>query len=521
MKFISIFNDVLGPVMRGPSSSHTAGSYRIGRIARSLFGENPYSVTFTFDPKGSYAQIYRQQGVDLAFLAGLMEWSLTDGRFLEADSWAEKEGLKVKFEVLPLKEAQHPNTVKIEMIGKRGKNLTIMAKSTGGGNIEIYQVEEWPVSIDGKSYQLAVETEKPGISQIKNILSSLNQFSGNLTERGNEDKRILQANFSSGISSEVYQKIIKLNSVSNVWKSSPVFYMKKGESLFTNTQEMLEQAEKNNLTLGETGLSYEAQLLGMEKKEVRQEMERRFQIMKDSVKQGLKEKNIKMQLLSSSGGKIWRREKKGELSTGGIHTKAAARAMVALHINNSMGVVCAAPTGGASGVIPGVMVSLYEDRKFPLKKIIKGLGAASSIGLIVARRATFAAEEAGCQVEIGAAGAMGAAGVVEIAGGTPQQAVDAAAIFFQNIMGSVCDLVQGACEIPCHTRNAVAASSAYVCADLILGGYKNPIPLDETIDAVYSVGKMLPSELRCTSRGGIAVTPSAQSLSRFKRGKEE
>lgn len=148
------------------------------------------------------------------------------------------------------------------------------------------------------------------------------------------------------------------------------------------------------------------------------------------------------------------------------------------------------------------------------KQIALALFAASAIGLIVARRATFAAEIAGCQVEIGTAGAMAAAAVIESVGGNAAQACDSAAIAFQNTMGSVCDLVQGICEIPCHTRNAVAASSAFVCADLILGGYINPIPLDETIDAVFSVGKMLPSELRCTALGGLAMTPSGQKLAK-------
>jgi len=91
-------------------------------------------------------------------------------------------------------------------------------------------------------------------------------------------------------------------------------------------------------------------------------------------------------------------------------------------------------------------------------------------------------------------------------------ALDAAAIAFQNTMGLICDLVQGTCEIPCHTRNAAAASNAFLCADLILGGYENPIPLDETIDAVYDVGKMLPSALLCTSKGGLAITPSALNI---------
>jgi L-serine dehydratase len=102
--------------------------------------------------------------------------------------------------------------------------------------------------------------------------------------------------------------------------------------------------------------------------------------------------------------------------------------------------------------------------------------------------------------------------VVEAVGGTVRQAADAAAISLQNTLGMPCDLVQGAVEIPCHTRNAVAASSAFVCADLILGGYRNPVPLDETIDASIAAGRSLPPELRCTARGGLACAPSAKSL---------
>jgi L-serine dehydratase len=159
---------------------------------------------------------------------------------------------------------------------------------------------------------------------------------------------------------------------------------------------------------------------------------------------------------------------------------------------------------------------LIEERGVEREKAALALLAAGAVGSVVASRATFAAETAGCQVEIGAAGAMAAAAVVEVAGGSPQQAVDAAAIALQNTMGSVCDPVQGTCEIPCHTRNAVAASSAFVCADLVLGGYHNPVSLDETIDASFAVGKVLPRELRCTAAGGLAITPSALSMERLR-----
>jgi L-serine dehydratase len=166
--------------------------------------------------------------------------------------------------------------------------------------------------------------------------------------------------------------------------------------------------------------------------------------------------------------------------------------------------------------LPGVLVSLFDERDADPARIARALMAAGAVGVIVSRRATFAAEVAGCQVEIGAAGAMAAGSVVDFLGGTARQAADAAAIALQNTMGSVCDLVQGIVEIPCHTRNAAAAASAFVCADLVLGGYENPIPLDDTIDAVYAVGRAMPPELRVTSRGGLAVTPSACAMKRLR-----
>jgi L-serine dehydratase len=223
-----------------------------------------------------------------------------------------------------------------------------------------------------------------------------------------------------------------------------------------------------------------------------------------------------MQLLRPSAHQIFQAEKEGRVAVGGIHTRAAARAMAVMHVNGGMGVVCAAPTAGSAGTVPGVVVTLAEENGLDLRECALALLAAAAVGLIVASRATFAAEVAGCQVEIGASGAMAAAAVVEVAGGSARQATDAAAIAFQNTMGSVCDLVQGIVEIPCHTRNAVAASSAFVCADLIMGGYTNPIPLDETVDAVYSVGKMLPRELKVTALGGLALAPSAVALPRLR-----
>jgi L-serine dehydratase len=249
----------------------------------------------------------------------------------------------------------------------------------------------------------------------------------------------------------------------------------------------------------------------MAEAEVLEEMGRRYAVMKAAVAKGQNHGDVRMPITDPCAGSLLAAERSGRL-LGGAVTRAAGRALAVMHVCNSRGVVCAAPTGGSAGVLPGVLTVLEEELQLGEEGAVRALFAAASVGLVVARRATFAAETAGCQMEIGVAGAMAAAAAVDAQGGSARQALDAASISLQNTMGLVCDPVGGGCEIPCHTRNAAAAAGALVCADLIIGGCQTYIPLDEAIDASFAVGKMLPCELRCTARGGLSVTDSARRI---------
>ena len=301
--------------------------------------------------------------------------------------------------------------------------------------------------------------------------------------------------------------------------SPPLFFAQVGSPLFTSASEMLQLSAVRGCSLAELAMSHEMSLLNQSESEVMAEMGRRYAVMKRAVETGQDAAAVDMPLTEPSAASVLAAERAGRLPLGGPQTRAAARALAAMHVCNSRGVVCAAPTGGSAGVLPGVLSVLEEQVTVDKATILRALFAASAIGLVVAARATFAAETAGCQVEIGVAGAMAAAAIVEAAGGTPRQAADAASIALQNTMGSVCDPVGGGCEIPCHTRNAAAAASAFTIADLVVGGYANPIPLDEAIDASLAVGMALPSELRCTARGGIAIAPSARRLCELRTGR--
>ena len=514
MKTVSIFNHVLGPVMRGPSSSHTAGGFHLGCIARTLLGGVPASAVLAFDPEGSYARTYEVQGADRGFAMGLMGKPLTDPSFFTALPDAAAAGLDIRFEIRPLERPDHPNTVDMTLAAPDGRRVRLVARSIGGGEVEVTWLEGWPVLFNGSAWELLVETDVSLTGHVVTTLDEDGALIGRpaVLRRDASQTAAVVARRAAPLPSGARAALTAMGSPSRVLESAPVYFVQTGAPLFTSAAGMVEHGHDRNLSLGELALAYESTLLGRSPGDVMAEMLRRYDVMEQSVRLGLDPGFGGLQLLSPTAGSIFKAERERRLSLGGAHARAAARSMAVMHVDAAMGVVCAAPTGGSAGTIPGAIVTLAEERGLSREQIGLSLLAAGAIGVIVALRATFAAEVAGCQVEIGASGAMAAAAVVDAAGGSAAQACHAAAIGFQNTMGLVCDPVQGMVEVPCHTRNAVAASSAFIVADLVLGGYVNPIPLDETIDAVYAVGRSMSSDLLCTARGGLAVTPSALAL---------
>ena len=268
-------------------------------------------------------------------------------------------------------------------------------------------------------------------------------------------------------------------------RARPLIHVKRAEPPFVSATEMAQLCKKRDLSAGDLGAWYEAEMLGITEEEVIAETVRRFEIMFASVEEGLRGKTY-MQSLSSSAHKIMAADRADRLPTGGLHTRAAARAMAALQVNDSTDDICSVPI---AGVLPGVTATMLLEQQVSKRTIADALLAAGLIGTIVAHRLPVSEAEADCQIRIGAAGAMAAAAIVESVGGTVQQTTDAAAVSLQNASGAICNRIRQTIEISCHTRTAVAASSAFVVADLIIGGYENPIPLDQTLDTITPVNK--------------------------------
>ena len=276
---------------------------------------------------------------------------------------------------------------------------------------------------------------------------------------------------------------------------------------FTNGRELLEICEKNNKSIYQICLEREIELTGSTEKEILDRMMVSLEIMKNAIKKAITE-DIKSVggLIGGEAKKINNRMKITRPVCGELMAKAVSAAMGTLEVNASMGLIVAAPTAGSCGILPAAIITVAEEFGLSDEDMIRAIFAGSAIGVIITRNATVAGAEGGCQAETGAAAAMAAAGVVEMMGGSPKEAIHAASITLKNVMGLICDPIAGLVEAPCQKRNAIGVANALISAEIALSGIESLIPFDEVVEAMYKVGKSLPMELRETALGGVAAT---------------
>ena len=279
---------------------------------------------------------------------------------------------------------------------------------------------------------------------------------------------------------------------------------------FKNAKELLALCQEKNLPISEVMRQREIILGETTARIVDQRMDRVLEIMKDAAFSPIKDPVISMGgLIGGEARKLCEFHDLGKSLCGNVLGKGITYAMATLETNASMGLIVASPTAGSAGIVPGMMLALQEVYGFSEKKIRQALFNAGAIGYLAMRNATVAGAVGGCQAEVGIASAMAASAAVELLGGTPLQCTYAASTVLMNMLGLVCDPVGGLVEYPCQNRNAAGVSNALIAAEMSLAGITQFIPLDEMIDAMYTVGKKLPAELRETALGGCAATPSA------------
>ncbi|HWQ75358.1 MAG TPA: L-serine ammonia-lyase, iron-sulfur-dependent, subunit alpha [Syntrophomonas sp.] len=287
---------------------------------------------------------------------------------------------------------------------------------------------------------------------------------------------------------------------------------------FTTARELLTICARESAGIAEITIRSEMEASGQTREYVWSKIEGHYQVMRESINRGLVPGLKSLGgLIGGNADKLYQYMQKDCIS-GRTVAKAASYALAVTEVNASMGKIIAAPTGGASGILPGVIAALAEDREMADEIAVKALLVGGAIGKIIASQATLSGAEGGCQAECGSAAAMGAAAVVYMAGGSAEMSVDAASIALKGLLGLVCDPVAGLVEVPCSKRNATGAAHAIICADMALAGITSFIPLDEVAEAMARVGKAMSPALRETARGGCATTPTALAYTQKLNG---
>ncbi|HWI65164.1 MAG TPA: L-serine ammonia-lyase, iron-sulfur-dependent, subunit alpha [Symbiobacteriaceae bacterium] len=270
---------------------------------------------------------------------------------------------------------------------------------------------------------------------------------------------------------------------------------------------LVEAAETKGISLGQLALQSQAQFSDATEDEVLAEMIARLYVMRAAIERGLQGDQHSMSgMVGGDAARVMARA--GQSLTGSRIQMAVARALAVSEVNACMGCIVAAPTAGASGILPAVVVTAGEAAGAGDREMALALLAAGAVGAVIARTASVSGAEGGCQAEVGSAAAMAAAAAVELAGGTPRQAASAAAVVLKSALGLVCDPVAGLVEVPCVKRNGMFAASALVSADMAMAGVQSVIPIDEVIETMGQIGRSMPESLRETAQGGLAVTPT-------------
>jgi L-serine dehydratase len=504
----SIFNDVIGPVMRGPSSSHCAGALRIGLLTRYLMNENIEEVNITFDPNGSLVTTHESQGSDMGLFAGMLGMEADDVRLMNYREEIEKSGIKIRINYESF-NAKHPNTYKLNITSKTQRHEMI-AISTGGGIIEVIEIDKARVDIRGDFYELLIFTND------LSVIEKVRQFSGDpepIINKG--EKTFLEIKSLKMFSDEEINKFTAIQGVNFVRQLKPVLPVlgqKKPDVPFTTVEEMLAYNKDKNLNLWELAVHYESKRGDISHEEVFEKMRRIDKIILNSIDNGLKGTKYDDRILPAQSPNFKIKYDKKELIGNEISNQIILYVSAIMETKSSMGVIVAAPTAGSCGALPGAIFATALSMNKSTDEITKAMLVAGMIGVFIAIKSTFAAESAGCMAECGTGSGMAAAGLVHLAGGSLEQALGASSMALQNVLGLVCDPIGNRVEAPCLSRNVMAATNALSCANMALANYLHLIPLDEVLETFDNVGRSIKRELRCTALGGLSITKSAKKI---------
>jgi L-serine dehydratase len=507
-----IFNDVIGPIMRGPSSSHTAASWRAAKLCLDILNEPLKKAIIDFDKDGAWAPNYREQGTTIGIEGGLLGIDMADDQIKNTEQIANEKGITILYEINSFKTT-HVNTFRLALVGVDGKKRQVTAISIGGGSFEIQEIDGFKVGINGGYHEMilmGVPKDVP-LSEVAFICRE----NKSISESFNDGKRLINIKFSKAIPIEIIDNLryaISFDELIIIKPVLPIVAGNESELPFTTIHSLLEYAEKENLDLGAIGLLYEKHQSGLSDSKVIDKMKNIVGIIESSIKTGLAGTVYEDRILPQQSHLIDRAQKKKKILENSIVNKIIANVSAIMESKSAMEVVVANPTAGSCGVVGGVLRAVADDIGASDDELVEAYFATGVVGVYFAMGPGFSAEEHGCQVECGASAGMAAAGIVQLFGGTAKQGIDAASMAIQNMIGLVCDPIADRVEAPCLGKNVSAAVNALASATMACAGYNALIPLNEVIETVSSVSRQMPSCVKCTGKGGLAITKTACAI---------
>ena len=509
MTVTSIFNDILGPVMRGPSSSHSAASCRIGLLLRDLMAGTISSIAVAYDTQGSLATTHKSHGTDMGLYGGLLGWQSDDDRLENYHQELSRNGIAVQVSYGEFNDA-HPNTYRLQ-VKNESFGHSVIAVSTGGGMIEIQQIDETPVSICGDYHELLIFTDTP--ERIKEFVGSLLRVDQMLICRGKVS--LVQLKSYHPFAPSLIDKIKTREGVRFVRNLRPVLPVLSSEKVtvpFLSCDEMLEIAEQDKLSLWQAALRYESQRSLLSEEQVLEKMVHLIGIMEGSITNGVSGTDYEDRILHCQSAAFKARMDQGALLGGELLNTIIMNVTAIMEVKSSFGVIVAAPTAGSCGALPGAVIGAGQVLGKSVHEIAKAMLAACVPAIFISEHASFAGEVGGCQAECGSGSSMAAAGLASLAGGNLKQCMAAASFALQNVLGLICDPIGNRVEAPCLGRNIMAASNALASANMALSDYDPIVSFDEVVAAMHEAGTSIKHELRCTALGGLSVSNTSKQL---------
>jgi len=506
----SIFNDVIGPVMRGPSSSHTAASWRVAKMVVQMLNGKLAQALIEFDKDGAWVTNYREQGTVLGMNGGLLEIDMADDAMKRTEEIASEKGVGINYRISSF-ENNHANSMQLTLTDVNGDMVKILAASLGGGSFELQKVDGFEVQMRGDYHELFIWANENIEQELQDLLPDGAIF---LVREKQENYLYVFESFNAfekGLIKHI-EGFTEVSKVAHVLPIMPVVSGRQTPPPFSTIESLISFSESEGLSLGSLGLNYEKHRSGLSNEELNDKMKVLIGIIERSIEIGLSGTVFQDRILPQQSNLVKKAEKSGKILQNSIVNKIVENVAAIMESKSALEVIVANPTAGSCGTVGAVLKAVADEVEASLEDKIKAYYAAGLVGAYFAMGPGFSAEEHGCQVECGASAGMAAAGIVELFGGSAAQGLGAASMAIQNMIGLVCDPIADRVEAPCLGKNTSAAVNALSSATMAMSGFAHLIPLDQVLETVQRVSADMPTCVKCTGLGGLAITPAALKL---------